>query len=502
LPNFVVELRYSLFGYDDAGVVLQANAEVSIEEEKTEEIKKEEKKLYNQFAGLDFGELSLESEDASIRALCEYFSQLSPSEKNEYTGMFSGYNLIYICAESFSRMAIDEQITPVLYEMANHGIVLNNYYNSFRNTTTNGEYAFLTGLWPDVARQNTNMGNTTGTMGQSVNKDMHMALGNMFNASAGINARAYHNYYGYYYGRERTLPNMGFTCKFMGDGMSFSSAWPASDLEMMEQSVDDYINDERFCTYYMTFSGHGNYTTDNIMVYRNINEVSSKIDTYLPTSAIGYLSCNYELEKAMAYLLQRLEEAGQLDRTVIVLTGDHYPYYLTDAGYEALTGESMDPDFESYKSTCIIYNAGMEEDIVVDTPCCNVDILPTILNLFGITYDSRLYAGSDIFGNDMHIAQLYNRSFITENVKYNAVTGKADWLIDTGEYEEDKLEAYLDNAINTVRNRYAISIEIADTDFYRFVFDHYDVKDLRKGFSKQMFWSISDREEREDEESE
>ena len=59
----------------------------------------------------------------------------------------------------------------------------------------------------------------------------------------------------------------------------------------------------------------------------------------------------------MTYLLERLEEAGKLDNTVIVLAGDHYPYYLTDAGYEALKGEKGD-DFESFHSTCIIYNAG------------------------------------------------------------------------------------------------------------------------------------------------
>ena len=359
--------------------------------------------------------------------------------------------------------------------MANNSIVLNNYYNSFKNVTTNGEYAFLTGLWPNVVRENTKGGNLTGTMGQSINKNMSQALGNMFNRSERIVSRGYHNYLGYYYGRNQTLPNMGFTCKFMSDGMEFSTSWPSSDLEMFEQSVDDYIGDQQFCAYYMTFSGHGNYTTDNVMVSRNIDEVSSMIDDNPPTSALGYLSCNYELEKAMTYLLERLEEAGQLENTVIVLTGDHYPYYLTDYAYEYLAGEEIDYDFGMYKSTCIIYNAGLEENIYVDEPCCNVDILPTILNLFGINYDSRLYAGTDIFSDALHIAQLYNKSFITDYVKYNYSTGEAEWLIDTSEYDQEKLDAYLENAINVVKNKYMMSVEIEDTDFYAFVFDNYQL---------------------------
>ncbi|MBR5340378.1 MAG: sulfatase-like hydrolase/transferase [Erysipelotrichaceae bacterium] len=468
ISNFLVELRYTFFGTSDTTMVLQAETETKIEEETVEE-EKSEVVSYNVNENIDFNELKELTDDPTIVALCEYLSNVSPSEKNEYTGLFEGYNLIYICAESFSSMAIDPEITPTLYKLANNGIVLNNYYNSFKNVTTNGEYAFLTGLWPDVARQNTNMGNLTGTMGQSINKDMSLALGNMFNEAEGLQSRAYHNYLGAYYGRNETLPNMGFTCKFMNDGMTFTTSWPSSDLEMMEQSIDDYINDDRFITYYMTFSGHGNYTSDNVMVYRNLNTITSMVDSSYAISATGYLSANYELEKAMTYLLERLEEAGKLENTVIVLTGDHYPYYLTDAGYKSITGEDIDNDFGSFKSTCIIYNAGLEENIVVDTPCCNVDILPTVLNLFNISYDSRLYAGTDIFGNGNHIAQFYNKSFVTDYVKYNFATGETIWLIDTDEYDEDRLNAYLENMINIVKNRYAMSIEIEESDFYRFV---------------------------------
>ena len=475
LPNFIVEVKCTLFSTDNVINVYQTTDNVVIAEENDEVEEVVEEVQYNQYEGLDFVELGELTNDETIKSLCEYLSTQENTNKNEYTGLFEGKNLIYICAESFSRLAIDEEITPTLYKMANNSIVLNNYYNSFKNVTTNGEYAFLTGLWPNVVRENTKGGNLTGTMGQSINKNMSQALGNMFNRSERIVSRGYHNYLGYYYGRNQTLPNMGFTCKFMSDGMEFTTSWPSSDLEMFEQSVDDYIGDQQFCAYYMTFSGHGNYTTDNVMVSRNIDEVSSMIDDNPPTSALGYLSCNYELEKAMTYLLERLEEAGQLENTVIVLTGDHYPYYLTDYAYEYLAGEEIDYDFGMYKSTCIIYNAGLEENIYVDEPCCNVDILPTILNLFGINYDSRLYAGTDIFSDGMHIAQLYNKSFITDYVKYNYSTGESEWLIDTSEYDQEKLDAYLENAINVVKNKYMMSVEIEDTDFYAFVFDNYQL---------------------------
>ncbi len=471
LPNFLVELKGAVLGIE-SGSGLSTNETADYSDARpveTEEVK------YNQYPGLDFEQLAKLSTDEKTTELCSYLSTVKPSAQNEYTGLFDGYNLIYICAESFSSMAIDETVTPTLYKMANSGIVLNNFYNSFRNTTTNGEYAFLTGLWPDVARQNTNKGVTSGTMGQSIEKDMSTALGNVFGASEKIQARAYHNYLGYYYGRNETLPNMGFTCKFMNEGMSFTTAWPSSDLEMMEQSVDDYIGDEQFMTYYMTFSGHGNYTTENLIVARNIEEVSALVDEDIPYNALGYLSANYELEKAMTYLLQRLEEAGKLDRTVIVLAGDHYPYYLSDESYEYLRGEPVDEDFESYRSTCIIYNAGLGKPIEVNTPCSNVDILPTVLNLMNIQYDSRLYAGMDIFSDGLHLAELYNKSFITKYLKYNFATGEAIWLEGSETLSDEYREKHLNEMLAEAKNRYALSIEIEETDFFRFLFEHYEV---------------------------
>ena len=473
LPNFIVELKCSIFGSSDTKEDPFVSDELVEEAEEMIPEAIAAPVAYNHYDGLYFSDLKKLSDDKTINALCDYLAGQPATRQNEYTGLFEGYNLIYICAESFSSLAIDEEVTPTLYKLANNGIVLNNYYNSFKNTTTNGEYAFLTGLWPDVARKDTNMGKISGTMGQSMDKNMDMALGNIFKRSEGVQARAYHNYLGDYYGRKRTLPNMGFECKFMNDGMEFTTAWPASDLEMMEQSIDDYINDRRFCTYYMTFSGHGNYTSNNIMVARNLRTVSSLVSQNLPTSALGYLSANYELEKAMSLLVERLEEAGKLENTVIVLTGDHYPYYLTDAGYAALKGEKKDETFESYRSTCIIYNAGLKEKIEVDTPCCNVDILPTICNLFGISYDSRLYAGCDVFSDGVHVAELYNKTFITDEVKYDFASGKAYWSDDAQEEDPD---AYLEKMISVVKNRYAMSIEIEDSDFYGFVFDHYRTK--------------------------
>lgn len=420
---------------------------------------------------IDFNALKQQTDDKGKQELCDYFGSLTGTNKNEYTGTLKGYNLIYICAEGFSKYAIDPNVTPTLYKMSNGGIVLNNYYNAFKNTTTNGEFSFMTGLWPDVSRD-ADANSTAGSFVQSKNNFMPFSSANMFN-NIGAKTYAYHNFRGYYYQRNKTHANLGFSSLRFMDGnnrMKFTTSWPSSDYEMMQQSVDDYINDEQFHAYYMTFSGHGPYSEANPIAVRNLETVKQLLgDRKLTETAKYYLAASYELEKAMTLLLEKLEAAGKLDKTMIVIAGDHYPYYLSEYHYNSLAGHKVDTNFEKFSSTCIMYCSGIET-VQVDTPCCNVDILPTVYNLFGMEYDSRLLMGTDVFANNTHIATLYNNSFITDKVKYNSKNGKAEWLPGTEGMSDADKENYLNYCITTTKNRYAASLSLIDENFYRFVF--------------------------------
>ena len=425
----------------------------------------------NTLAAIDFRRLAEKAQNSNTKWLCDYFAQEKGTAKNEYTGLFEGYNLIYMCGEAFSRLALNEKATPTLWKLAHEGIVLNNYYNSFNSWTTNGEYALLTGLWPDVSRD-ASSASGSGSFIRSAKHLMPFGLGTMFSEQCGTTSRAYHNYEGYYYQRNKSLPNLGFECKFMNDGMTFTTKWPASDLEMMEQSIPDYINDDRFCVYYMTFSGHGPYNNANVIRNRNIDTVKELLgETNLTSASQSYLACNYELDKAMAYLLQELEKAGKLENTVIVLAGDHYPYNLDYSDRDNLAGHKLDNTFEMYENTCIIWSGMLKDPIVVDDCCCNVDIFPTILNLFGLDYDSRMMAGRDIFADTEHVAMLSNKSFITDEVKYNARNGKATWSENNTMSEEER-KAYIDKYKDLVNTRYSMSLKIESTDFYRFVWEN------------------------------
>lgn len=409
---------------------------------------------------IDFQTLSEMTKDKALRALNDYVASLAPTNRNEYTGMLADYNLITICAESFATGAIHPELTPTLYKLANEGIVFNNFYNSYPNVTTDGEYSFCLGIWPDTTRSK-----STASFYASRESYLPFALGNVFAEQAQVKSYAYHNYQGSYYGRDETHPNMGYTCKFAGDGMRFSTSWPSSDLEMMEQSVQDFIAPgEQFHAYYMTFSGHYKYSRSvNPMAARNYAQVQH-LDMSEPAKC--YISCHIELDKALEYLMNALEEAGIADKTAIVLTGDHFPYGLKDAEYEELVGYELDR-FNKYKSTLIFWVGGLEEPIYVDDYCCNIDVLPTILNLWGFQYDSRLLAGRDVFSDSEDIAILRDQSFLTEKVWFNASNGKATWLVDESTVDPN----YLENHIRMVKNQFVACSSILNEAYYNFLFE-------------------------------
>ncbi|MBQ3011145.1 MAG: sulfatase-like hydrolase/transferase [Oscillospiraceae bacterium] len=407
---------------------------------------------------LDFDHLNTLTENKKQLAINDYCASLTGTNKNEYTGMLSDYNLIVLCGESFSTAAIDPVLTPTLYKLANEGIIFNNYYNTYPNTTTDGEYSLCFGLYPDTSR-----GKSASSFYASRGSYLPFTLGNIFMEQKGIQCYGYHNYYGSYYGRNQSHPNIGYQMKFAGSGMRFTNAWPASDLEMMEQSIDDYLGQDQFHAYYMTFSGHYKYDRwINGIAELNWDLVK---DLEYSDPAKAFLSCNIELDKAVAYLLQRLEDEGVADKTAIVLAGDHFPYGLTDAQYSELIGYEIDR-FSKYKSTLIFWVGGLEENIVVDEYCCNVDILPTILNLWGFDYDSRMLAGTDVFSDGEHVAVLIDKSFYTDKVWLNASSGEIRYLV-----PEDRLPAgYVDNMIQMIKTKFTISSDILTTAYYNLAF--------------------------------
>ena len=106
----------------------------------------------------------------------------------------------------------------------------------------------------------------------------------------------------------------------------------------------------------------------------------------------------------------------------------------------------------------------MEEQVVVEKYCSSLDVMPTLANLFGLSYDSRLMAGRDILSDSPGLVIFSNYSFLDEVGAYNSVTDQFTcWDGSTPD------ESYVSEQVATVQNRVAYSAAILDQDYYRIV---------------------------------
>lgn len=441
-----IDLYRYIFGFEE-------EVEVSTVEETPDKVELEKEKEYNKI-DIDFESLIEKESNSTVKNMHKYFSSVVPSEKNKYTGLFKGKNLIFITAEAFDTIAIDKDITPTLYKMANNSYIFTNYYQPlYPVSTSDGEYMNLTSLIPKEG---------VWSFYKSSKISMPMGFGTMFK-NGGYTSYGFHNHTYKYYDRHLSHPNIGLSYIGCGNGLEKKmncKRWPNSDYEMIEATTDYYLNDEKpFATYYMTVSGHLNYNFyGNSMSARNKN----KVKNLKYSDAIkAYYSAQIELDKAMELLLKKLEEKGVLDDTLIIMGPDHYPYGLTKKQMNEVSNIDRNDKFENYHTTLIMYNPSIEKT-VIDKTISGLDLLPTIYNLYGIEFDSRLLMGRDIFSDSEHIVILSDRSWITEAGRYNSVTRKF-----TKTTEEEIDDDYIDRINSIVNNRFSMSALILDNNYYK-----------------------------------
>ena len=382
----------------------------------------EEDKTYapHVIPGLDFAQLAQNESDSTMHTLYSYIAAQTPSLENEFTGMFKGKNLIIITAEAFNYTVIDPELTPTLYRLTTQGIEFTNYYEPlWSGCTSGGELVNLSGLAMNCEMNTYSNQKPFNTIGTLLRKE-------------GYFSRAYHNNIYNFYERHKTHVNLGYE-QFIGmkTGMEagVQDVWPQSDHEMFDFTVPQYIDQQPFSVYYMTVSGHCRYNQlGNAQSKKNWDLVQ-----HLPYSdgVKAYIACNLELEKGLASLVKQLEDAGIADDTVIVMAPDHYPYGLGTAwglkhdGLAELYGVENYDLFQRDKNTLIIWSGCLEDmDLRIDAPVCSVDILPTLSNLFGVTYDSRLSVGRDVLSSEEAISLWPDYSWVTELGSYTASNRK------------------------------------------------------------------------------
>ena len=104
-----------------------------------------------------------------------------------------------------------------------------------------------------------------------------------------------------------------------------------------------------------------------------------------------------ETDYMVGLLMQALKDNNLYDNTVIVAYADHYLYTIND---KSVLDKYKETDNNLINRTpFFIWSSDMKAE-KIDRTNMQMNILPTVLNLFGIDYNSNYYIGKDILSND------------------------------------------------------------------------------------------------------
>lgn len=315
----------------------------------------------------------------------EYVAEYEAAQTgNDYTGLLAGKNVMMIQLEAIDTWML-ENYMPNLKALKDQGIAFTNHYTPAYITagTFNTEFMANTGVLP-----------ATGGISTSVYTDNQFSysIANLF-TQAGYTAQAFHNSDGRVYDRDTIHPNLGYEAYHSGESMGMEST--QLDRYLID-GFDLMTEADPFFSFIITYSAHGVYSDDNPVYLTHADEAQAaaqRTDGNYVYAVAGAM----ETDLFIGELIDKLEESGHLEDTVLIFYADHYNYYMMD---DPLNMEIKGVDNKNMlqHTDFFIWSADLEPT-QVEKVTSTLDILPTVANLFDLDTTGAFLAGHDGLGD-------------------------------------------------------------------------------------------------------
>lgn len=325
-------------------------------------------------------------DDSEVKFLEDVFFE-EEEHNNEYTGIFAGKNIIFLQLEGIDDWLVTEDGMPNLYRLMHEGINFTNHYSYYNGggSTFNSEFAVNTGyLTPITYTKNAYTFNKN-------NFDYGMAK--LFK-NLGYKINAFHMNSSEYYSRGINYKNWGydkyFGLKDLGD---YKDETYYLDTELIKNETfykNMFPTDINFVDYIITYSNHIPFSQTK-GVCKMLTEDTLEEGTTLNEEDCARIQAK-ETDNMIGLLIQALEDKNLIDNTVIVAYADHYLYTLTDKTILAKYKETSNNLINH--TPFFIWAKGIESTNITSVTS-QLNILPTVLNLFGMYEHPSYYIGTD-----------------------------------------------------------------------------------------------------------
>jgi lipoteichoic acid synthase len=387
--------------------------------------------------------------DSSSKLFREYYeNNLKTTKKNKYTNIFEGKNIILIHAESIQTFTLDakfngQYVAPTMRKLSKEGLYFSNFYSQEGvGTSSDTEFTLSTSLMPSSSGTVfVNYFNRDYITMEKLLKNKGYYIASMHGNNGSFwNRKVTHQYLGY--DRMFAFPEDYILDETIGLGLS--------DMSFFDQSIEKIKDISKTNNKYMvkliTLTNHTPFTDIERISdfevdykYERINDETGEKEIvsapYLEGTLMGsYMkSVNYS-DFALGQFLDKLEQEGLLENTVVIIYGDHdarirRSEYLRYYNYDPYTDSILNKDHEDYqtmdyyqyelnrKVPLIIWTKDKKLKQEVTTVMGMYDIKPTLGNMFG--FHNPYALGNDIFNLKDNLVVFPSGNWLTNSIYYN-----------------------------------------------------------------------------------
>ena len=391
---------------------------------------------------LNFKILFKKDEKEELEFLKNMYKDIKMHEENEYTGRFKDKNIILVQMEGMDDWLLNEENTPTLYSLKKNSFDFTEHYSYDINEgkTFNSEFCVNTGFHTPLS---------ISANSYDFYKNTFNSLPKMFKKLS-YTSKSFHFNKPEFYHRDINYLGWGYE-KFLSLIKTKDYRHPdyaSLDTELINNKkfYEEIFNTKgKFLYYFITFSIHlpFSYYGHSRLVLRK--KFGNKIPSGLKQDDIMKVLAG-ETDEMVKILLEGLKKNNLYDNTVLILFADH----ATNCNKRILSQHKITKDHRIDHTPFLIWSANMKGEIINKTNC-QLDILPTILNLFGIPYQEQSMIGRDIFDkNNLGFAFFDDYSWIDGKILVNH--GKIIKLKDTSENDIDN--NYISNKAEEAREKF------------------------------------------------
>lgn len=393
--------------------------------------------LNDLFKSLDAKFNTLFGYDNAAKEFRDYYDNKEKHETNDYTGIFKDYNVIVIHAESIQNVALNasfnnQEVTPNLNRLKNEGLYFSNYFaQASSGTSSDSEFTFSTSLLPV----------TNGAVAISYWNREYETIQKLLKAQ-GYRTISMHGNTGSFWNRINFHNSLGYDKFYSKSDYNIDETigLGLSDKSFFSQSVDklkeEYEKNGKFYATLIMLSNHTPF--DDLDKYGEF-DVDIKEDgvsyPYMEGTKLGnYFKSVHYADSAIGELIDKLDENGLLEKTIIVIYGDHDAKlpkadFTRFYNYDKDTDSVLDKDSENYLEVdyfkyeldrsvpFIIWSKNNKLQKNIPTAMGMIDAAPTMANMLGVEFTYNL--GSDVLSKDDNLVVFPNGNWLTNNIYYN-----------------------------------------------------------------------------------